>query len=69
MHYQNLFTVHNTSSSAQRINNVYNSQDVVRKIEKTVTGANDRPIKDVVIANTHTEVVSEPFAVTKDNAQ
>lgn len=44
-------------------------QDVVRKIEKTVTGTNDRPVKDVVITNTHTEIVSEPFSVTKDSAQ
>lgn len=44
------------------------SQDVVRKIEKTVTGANDRPVKDVVIFNTHAEVVSEPFSVSKESA-
>lgn len=44
-------------------------QDVVRKIEKSKTGANDRPVKDVVIAETHTEVVAEPFSVTKESAQ
>lgn len=48
---------------------VLEGMDVVRKIEKTVTGTNDRPIKDVVITNTHTEIVSEPFSVTKDSAQ
>ncbi|XP_030036795.2 peptidyl-prolyl cis-trans isomerase 5 [Manduca sexta] len=48
---------------------VLEGMDVIRKIEKTVTGANDRPVKDVVIANTHTEVVAEPFSVTKDSAQ
>lgn len=40
----------------------------MRKIEKTVTGANDRPVKDVVIADTETEVVSEPFSVSKESA-
>ncbi|XP_072942402.1 peptidyl-prolyl cis-trans isomerase 6 [Epargyreus clarus] len=48
---------------------VLEGMDVVRKIEKTVTGANDRPVKDVVIADTRTEVVAEPFSVTKDGAQ
>lgn len=48
---------------------VLEGMDVVRKIEETKTGANDRPVKDVVIANTETEVVAEPFSVTKENAQ
>ncbi|CAG9795769.1 unnamed protein product [Diatraea saccharalis] len=48
---------------------VLEGMDVVRKIEKTVTGSNDRPVKDVVITETRTEVVSEPFSVTKDSAQ
>ncbi|XP_045452821.1 peptidyl-prolyl cis-trans isomerase 6 [Melitaea cinxia] len=48
---------------------VLEGMDVVRKIEKTVTGTNDRPVKDVVITNTHTEIVTEPFSVTKDSAQ
>lgn len=48
---------------------VLEGMDIVRKIEKTVTGANDRPVKDVVVSNTHTEVVSEPFSVTKESAQ
>lgn len=43
-------------------------QDVVQKIEMTVTGANDRPVKDVVISDTKTEVVAEPFSVTKESA-
>ncbi|CAF4807272.1 peptidyl-prolyl cis-trans isomerase 5 [Pieris napi] len=48
---------------------VIEGMDVVRKIEKTVTGANDRPVKDVVITNTEAEIVSEPFSVTKESAQ
>ncbi|CAH2089544.1 unnamed protein product [Euphydryas editha] len=48
---------------------VLEGMDVVRKIEKTVTGTNDRPVKDVVITNTYAEIVSEPFSVTKDSAQ
>lgn len=51
------------------INNLNILQDVVRAIEKTPTGANDRPAKDVVITDTHVEVVAEPFSVTKDSAQ
>lgn len=43
-------------------------QNVVRKIEKTVTGSEDRPVKEVKIANTKVEVVAEPFAVTKESA-
>lgn len=48
---------------------ILEGMDVVRKIEKTVTGANDRPVKDVVIASTETEVVAEPFSVSKESAQ
>lgn len=48
---------------------VLEGMDVVRKIEKTVTTSNDRPVKDVVIANTHVEIVKEPFSVSKDSAQ
>lgn len=47
---------------------ILNGMDVVRRIEKTVTGANDRPIKDVVIVNSQAEVVPEPFSVTKESA-
>ncbi|CAB3234987.1 unnamed protein product [Arctia plantaginis] len=47
---------------------VLEGMDVVRKIEKTTTGANDRPVKDVVIVNTIAEEVAEPFSVSKDGA-
>ncbi|XP_013187610.1 peptidyl-prolyl cis-trans isomerase 6 [Amyelois transitella] len=48
---------------------VLEGMDVIRKIEKTPTGTNDRPVKDVVITNSRAEVVSEPFSVTKESAQ
>ncbi|XP_049877068.1 peptidyl-prolyl cis-trans isomerase B [Pectinophora gossypiella] len=48
---------------------VLEGMDVVRKIEKTVTTSNDRPVKDVVVADTQVEEVTEPFAVSKDSAQ
>ncbi|KAL4715015.1 hypothetical protein ACJJTC_003166 [Scirpophaga incertulas] len=47
---------------------VIEGMDVVRKIEKTTTGANDRPTKEVVITDSRAEVVAEPFAVSKDSA-
>ncbi|KAJ8717905.1 hypothetical protein PYW07_005835 [Mythimna separata] len=47
---------------------VLEGMDVVRKIEQTVTAANDRPVKDVLIADTKTEIVAEPFSVTKESA-
>ncbi|XP_041984940.1 peptidyl-prolyl cis-trans isomerase 6 [Aricia agestis] len=48
---------------------VLEGMSVVRKIEKLTTGANDKPVKDVVIANTETEVVAEPFSVSKESAK
>lgn len=47
---------------------VLEGMDVVRKIEKTQTGPNDRPVKDVVIYNVIAEEVAEPFSVTKESA-
>ena len=40
-------------------------QDVVRKIENTPKGANDRPSSDVVIADCGAIDVETPFAVPK----
>ncbi|XP_063540191.1 peptidyl-prolyl cis-trans isomerase 6 [Cydia strobilella] len=48
---------------------ILEGMDIVRKIEQTPTGANDRPVKDVVIVNSRAEVVAEPFAVSKESAK
>jgi len=47
---------------------ILSGMDVIRQIEKTETDARDRPIKDVVIANSGYIPVSEPFAVSKSDA-
>lgn len=47
---------------------VLSGMDVVRKIESSATDARDRPVKDVVIANSGTIPVPEPFAVSKTDA-
>lgn len=40
----------------------------MRKIEKTKTGANDKPTVDIIIADCGVEEVPEPFSVEKDDA-
>merc|ERR1711920_195909 len=45
---------------------ILTGMDVVRKIEKNPTGAQDRPKKEVLIAKVRHEVVAEPFAVAKE---
>ncbi|KAH8393316.1 hypothetical protein KR215_004517 [Drosophila sulfurigaster] len=47
---------------------ILSGMDVVRKIEASNTDARDRPVKDVVIADSGTIPVSEPFSVTKTDA-
>ena len=44
-------------------------QDVVKKIEQTKTGANDRPANDVIIKDSGSIDVEEPFAVLKEGAK
>ncbi|KAH3836220.1 peptidyl-prolyl cis-trans isomerase B-like [Dreissena polymorpha] len=44
---------------------VLEGMSVVRKIESTKTGSNDKPQKDVVIADSGSLEVAEPFAVEK----
>lgn len=41
---------------------------MVRKIESTKTGGQDRPQKDVVIADSGSLPVDEPFVVPKSDA-
>lgn len=41
-------------------------QPVVREIEKTPTGANDRPKKDVIIKESGTIPVEKPFSVENE---
>lgn len=47
---------------------ILSGMDVVRKIESSATDARDRPVKDVVIANSGSIPVAEPFAVSKTDA-
>ncbi|XP_057332942.1 peptidyl-prolyl cis-trans isomerase 5 [Microplitis mediator] len=47
---------------------VIEGMKVVRKIEKTKTGANDKPTVDVIIADCGVEEVPEPFSVEKNDA-
>ncbi|XP_064610007.1 peptidyl-prolyl cis-trans isomerase B-like [Liolophura sinensis] len=48
---------------------VIEGMDVVRKIEKSKTDGRDRPEKDVVIADSGSIEVEEPFAVAKEPAK
>merc|ERR1711939_799205 len=48
---------------------IINGMNVVRKIESTKTGAQDKPAKAVVIAAARHEPVAEPFAVAKEPAK
>jgi len=41
----------------------------VRKVENTKTGGQDKPAKDVVIADCGSLPVDKPFAVTKESAE
>lgn len=47
---------------------VISGMDVIRKIEALKTDGRDRPTKDVVIADSGAESVSEPFGVAKEDA-
>ncbi|KAG5334744.1 CYP5 isomerase, partial [Acromyrmex charruanus] len=47
---------------------IIKGMDIVRKIEQTSTDSRDKPRKDVVIADSGAETVTEPFSVSKDDA-
>jgi len=48
---------------------ILEGMSVVRKIESTDKGANDRPTKDVVIADSGSIPVDKPFAVAKEGVK
>ncbi|KAJ8679259.1 hypothetical protein QAD02_015046 [Eretmocerus hayati] len=48
---------------------VLKGMNVIRKIENTETTGQDRPKKDVIIVDCGAEVVTEPFSVTKTDAE
>lgn len=47
---------------------IIKGMDVVRKIEATSTDGRDKPVKDVVIADSGTLPVESPFSVDKTDA-
>lgn len=47
---------------------VLSGMSVIRQIEGTSTDGRDRPTTDIVISDCGAEVVSEPFAVSKEDA-
>lgn len=47
---------------------VIKGMDIIRKIENVKTDARDKPSVDVVISDSGSEIVSEPFQVAKDDA-
>jgi peptidyl-prolyl cis-trans isomerase B (cyclophilin B) len=48
---------------------VLEGMSVVRVVESTKTGANDRPVEDIVIADCGTLPVDAPFSVARDDAK
>ncbi|XP_015596571.1 peptidyl-prolyl cis-trans isomerase B isoform X2 [Cephus cinctus] len=47
---------------------VIKGMDVVRKIENVSTDGRDKPSRDVIIADSGAETISEPFGVAKEDA-
>ncbi|XP_018329306.1 peptidyl-prolyl cis-trans isomerase 6 [Agrilus planipennis] len=47
---------------------ILKGMDIIRKIENSRTDGRDRPVEDVIIANSGHESIAEPFSVTKDDA-
>ncbi|XP_044737003.1 peptidyl-prolyl cis-trans isomerase B [Chrysoperla carnea] len=48
---------------------IIKGMDVVRKIEASKTDSRDKPVNDVVIADSGAEEVAEPFGVAKASAE
>ncbi|XP_030832721.1 peptidyl-prolyl cis-trans isomerase B-like [Strongylocentrotus purpuratus] len=66
----NLITIKTTWLDGRHVvfGKVLEGMDVVRKIENTKTGDNDKPVKDCVIADCGTIDIEKPFAVDKEAA-
>lgn len=47
---------------------ILSGMNIVRKIESTKTDNRDKPVKDVTIADSGVEEVTEPFSVSKTDA-
>ncbi|XP_047344525.1 peptidyl-prolyl cis-trans isomerase 5 [Vespa velutina] len=47
---------------------IIKGMDVVKKIEGVSTDSRDKPTEDVVISNSGSETVTEPFGVSRDDA-
>lgn len=47
---------------------VLKGMDIIRKIENMKTDGRDRPVKDVVIADSGAESIQVPFGVSKESA-
>ena len=47
---------------------IVGGMDVVKKVEANPTDGRDKPIKEVKIADSRAEEITEPFSVTKEDA-
>lgn len=48
---------------------ILSGMDVIRKIENSKTDNRDKPAEDIVIVDCGSEVVDEPFSVSKEDAR
>ncbi|GIX73153.1 peptidyl-prolyl cis-trans isomerase B [Caerostris darwini] len=48
---------------------VLKGMDIVRKVESSPTGSNDKPVKEVKISDSGTLPVEKPFSVAKEDAK
>ena len=62
----NIFSVRPRALHSVNQKHLTQTQDIVKMIENTPKGAQDRPIEDVVIYESGEIAVEKPFAVTKE---